>query len=1312
MRQLRITSEEGIREEKELSDGRSGASVYRLKVRSNRSRNSGYYIVKCLDTENKWYSHDNSEAERNKRFRSEAKDFESRLVELCDEQIVGKWHVLIYRQANDSIIHSMYLKDLQGNRQIECLSLISEELLTKMNSECLTDGELISTDFWDFFASILKYRIHEDSGKEGTFITKAKRMLKFPSASAIIIEGVLYPNPVFYFSNPAKWIPKNKTIDLHKGIMHGDLHAENIICTDSDNPVYSIIDYDSFEENGYLFFDQAYLELYLYLSRCEKDSISDWYKNVVPLLEKSIYESVSLEKSDLNANIALVKIRNAIFEAVAEWVGKNCTHQRDDIEIQLYMARVAAGVNFFSKGGINDFETLRKIFVYIGINLRILFEKLGYNWAYSDVSTVIDPTDTEKVRMYLWENCAKLLMSYIPVLVTDDQYEADDYRCLESLAKVPWGFVFDCGEHTAPRDFSSVVSRKLISHRHIDSYSESSSSAFTYTPSSCMWISIKKEASKPYLKKMLPHRNNINKMWKSFISVNGLKPYIFIFDCKENDTAARRVFELAIDSIERLRGSRFIALQKEFFDTGELQSYEDYNWKLANYSCDSLVDLADTIKMMYPDRDENNNQEVILPCIDSVKATPLSDKELTFYATSVELVYPSMPADATDEDCISFYQGNEAGWGIFAHNYDLVVCENYQEKIQRLKSEIDQGVKRNRRLKIYHGAGTGGTTLSKRILWDMKETVPCMRLLHYTKDTANILLEIYNRHKKTILLSVEIGSSVISLEELNNLCDEVASKNGKLWVLEIERKREFSSENENALICLFDTMPARYARDFCNRFKGLTNDPSRQRCLDYITNSAESKWMARRCPFFYGFYAFEEDYELKSLHKTISGCASEIKSILSDMALVTIFSQNIGIPYSEVARRIPGCANDAYQQTVHDTLDTAVSKFIVNRKEGMWAICHPIIAKRLLEEIYSVDNYKKCIYDASISFVEGVSDRYGENDEIIDKKLRELFIDRLENDDEKMKFSQLVDQIPETTKRIELFERLIDLYPYNAHYYNHLSRIKVTKSAPDYPSAIQLMEKAISIAETSNSTSIHYVTLGSIYSKKITSYLRNIQWSIRSGILSPDIATIILEIKHDYDAAVSAFANARNGGEFNNSYLYFPLFYLEYQIIDNLVQCDKKERHIKELFECDENFRNWYLEHYGKAVQVFSELKRNCYEDKRIIENTRALLMRIDTEDDTIESKLQTLTLNESGHQSEKRTYAAALYSRNHFDWHRMGSTQLNLIEKAMRQNLYEQLKEDSIHDLDFWLESYRRLPNFNADDAIQMIYDYMEDGL
>lgn len=638
----------------------------------------------------------------------------------------------------------------------------------------------------------------------------------------------------------------------------------------------------------------------------------------------------------------------------------------------------------------------------------------------------------------------------------------------------------------------------------------------------------------------------------------------------------------------------------------------------------------------------------------------------------------------------------------------------YDSWIQELKSGLIEGSPRIRRLKLMHGAGMGGTTLSKRILWDLKETVPVMQLLHYTEDTANILLEIYRKTGKTLLLSVEMGSTVINQDELDTLISAVNSENGKLWVLQVERTHGKSKEQEKVFIELPDTLPRPIAKRFFDKFRQMTTDRGRQDALNHITNLSQDIWIAQRSPFFYGFYTFQEEYNLENIQRTVAMCGQEVQALLSDMALMTIYSQNIGVPVPEAAMRLSG--DDVLPNVlalVFETMGAAVSKIVVCRESGL-RICHTLIAKKILEELYAGagTEYSNHVSTASLSLIERLYQYYGEEDESVDKVLRELFIDRAVVDNERMKFSSLIDDIEKFTQKEAIFQKLIDYYPSNPHYLNHMARLMVSKEAADYGAAAELIDKAINISDNEGAK-IHFITKGCILSKKIFSCMDEIRANTRRGNYAMKFSEIIDDIQSDYTEAEGAFMSARENGLTDNSYTYFPYIDLECRLLEKLASCDKDKRSRQQLLREDADFQAYYQEHYGKAVELFDQMRAYCWDTAEdMLKGVRSRLDALSLDKSELVEKLEKW-INKAGRQAQfaRRTYAAAIYANANYSWQKVEPGHLEEIERAMYANMVQNPRGIALQDIDFWFESYCRLKTFSAEHAIDVIQDYMPDG-
>lgn len=1314
--ELNIISGEGIKQCVTLTDGKSGAEVYRMHIISRRSRNSGIYIVKLIDTTNIWYASNENEASKSTAIWSEVTPFRKKLVELCAEKVIDRYHVIIYRQANDSVLNTVTLEKLKLSEKGEVLKSVAYDLLKEWNCDICKYGNAE-----DIFENLLSYRLW--SG--GSFEKKISNILVDKDASAFVIKNDIYPNPYYYVKHQEEWISMISSMSFLKGNVHGDLHQRNILCGKGDGREgqYFVIDYDTYQNEKYLFFDHAYLEMSIYFDMIEKYDAKRWGDAISILFAKGVYETAEGEIDE-----PLLFLRNAIYSGVKQWMTEEQPHMKDNIEVQFLIARVAAGINYLSKGAVQQQEFLIRILQYVGECFKAIFKKIDFQWSAENISKLNYTFSKDDYVDTLWENCVCYAFNYVPILITDDSYQENDYEQLTKILGIKWALVIDIGEKVPPKDFSSIIATKAKNSRNVCIHNLIAANvSIEYYQNMCVWLVVKKDAQiQTYGVLWAYYQNKIKGIFEQILSQEGLKPILFVFDIKKGQAFVQKFTQCIIDNYSRLSGSRIVTLGRNVFTQDDIDTVKALGLRYFSENNSNLIDLAETAHIYLPQVTEMTNAaEVVLPTIDTIRSEPLTSKEINYYESSVELVYQGMEGKIKDSNFgEAFYRGEEIGWLDLANKCDLELINNYEKKRDMLLKAIEEDSPRVKSLKLLHGAGTGGTTLSKRLLWDLKGNFPCMRLKQYTQDTANILLEISHKTGKRVFLTVEMGSTILDGEDLNNLLAKVNEENGKLMVLQIERSKESikkKEDDEKPFIRIQDTLPDTIAKEFARKFEKMTNDVSRKQMLTEITCGRTKEWLEQRCPFFYGFYTFQEEYNLKNIKRTIQDCNQIMRDLLSDLALITIYSQNACVRFAELPIRLKKVEGIEMQECrspylLYEELDSSVKKLVVFHEDG-WRICHPLIAKKILCEIYGVKTYYECVYDASLAYVARVHDLYGNKDDMADRILKELFVDRAYIDSERTRFSYLIEDIQEYTKRKGLFEKLIELYPTNPHYYNHLARLLVESSINAYGEAIDLLNQAIDISEKRMLNPIvHFITLGCIYCKSICAYIRDERLLQRSGRLSTSLSELIKQVGKKYVLAENAFYKARHISTKHNSYAYFPQIQMESVLIQKIAGYDKDERPMRQLLRSEDDFKKWYSEHYGNAMQLFIEMQRH-YETydksyKEYLDKAKGLIESIKIDTDNIEQKLD-MWNSQEGNVAVfcRRTYASSAYAQHGYNWDQMNEKLLRTIMQSMYKNVL-QSPHNSIQqgDIFYWYESYRRLSDFDAREVIAFIEDYMVD--
>ena len=1112
------------------------------------------------------------------------------------------------------------------------------------------------------------------------------------------------------------------------GNVHGDLHRRNIMCQtiEQKKQEYFLIDYDSFSNKGYLLYDQAYLEMSIYFDEVISYDIVRWIACMKNILHSDIDEKIDKEIDE-----PVRALRNAICRGITKWENEAMPNNRDVVELQYILVRIAAGINFFSKAGITDEEQWKKILIYISLSIQAFFKKIGYDFLPSSEETTdfTDSTTENEVSDEVYDHWAAYVGGkYISILITDDCYRDEEYEKMRFLSNVKWSLIIDIGDKVSPNDIDTNLIKYLNDSNRVEYVNLLDPSCeCSYIGHSCLWITAKKDSSFPtYGLLWQKYKRTFSNLMQQINACNALKPLLVLMDFDKGGAFAQQFLSLVLEYKEQMRGSRFVELRKSNFSSDDIETIQAVKMYHTTILGATLIDCAIVAKKFIASQEsEYRGTGVYLPSIDPSSPAKLTEKEIQYYSSSVELVYSGLEAcDFNIDYGMSFYKGKEITWKDLADNVDIPLLDDYQQKRDHLFEIIENELPRVKTLKLLHGSGTGGTTLSKRLLWDLKDRVPCLRLIRYTKDTVSVLMDIYKKTRKRLLLTVEMGSSVINVDELNELIGAINEQNGKLIVLQIDRKNINTKNNMlgKAFIHLRDKMDNTVAKTFSMVFKQKTMDKKRHDCIDNITTCEDYPWREQRCPFFYGFYAFQEDYELGHIANAICACTERERELLSDMSLVTQYSQNIFISIEEIMRRYFDDDRECVSYSVlYESVNSSVRKFIVENKKG-WRICHPLIAKKILETIHG-DDYSRAVYESSLSFLKRKYEFFGNKNERIDAMLRELFIDRAYFDSEKSSFSRLMQDVEHDSRREHLFSKLIEYYPDNDHYYNHMGRLLSGQSMDtrnvDYNKAISMLKKAIEVANNAErNLSSHYVTLGVIFSKKIIAYISEAGRKIRTRNLSPDMKGLLAEIRNDYISADYAYRRARNCRGRHNSYLYYPNILMETSIIEKLVRYIGGEKTLSDLYEQDYDFRNWYRIHYGKLVQYLYDMQ-NRYEiyDTIYIEymkRAKTKIQGISLKEFKNIGKEFSIWLYKEGDEAIylRRMYASAIYAHEGFQWGTIERNLLKIIEQGMRKNiLHSTSNSKQVFDAYYWYQSYRRLPNFDPSDVIRIYEDFCDKG-
>lgn len=364
-----------------LGGGKSQASVYVVDILSEVY--SGQAVLK-FSLKSEWSK---TEPVESKRFNMVCtgeyahKHFPPLLATFEDEA----YFVALIGIAGGEFDLLVSLNQCSEKQRNDVIAALSFGILSEWNSECMVTSAVspaIMLREW------LGYRIiPAEGGRIHEFI---ENELKFDSAACSWNAGdCRYPNPFAYTVDNTIW-PEDEITGI-KGRVHGDLHCGNILGKIGHDGVYYLIDFALAENEAYLFYDHAYLELSLLLLTKGHVEFAHWLR-ILKLLGPDPFK-ISQHAVSAGDQEVLHHIRK-IREGILAWGNATplALYHGKAVTKQTVLARIAAGLNFVNKD--IDPAWRKYAFLYAAENLKNYLRYVKTNGA-GDASGRTDFTPLE-----------------------------------------------------------------------------------------------------------------------------------------------------------------------------------------------------------------------------------------------------------------------------------------------------------------------------------------------------------------------------------------------------------------------------------------------------------------------------------------------------------------------------------------------------------------------------------------------------------------------------------------------------------------------------------------------------------------------------------------------------------------------------------------------------------------------------------------------------------------------------------------------------------------------------------------------------
>ena len=180
--------------------------------------------------------------------------------------------------------------------------------------------------------------------------------------------------------------------------------------------------------------------------------------------------------------------------------------------------------------------------------------------------------------------------------------------------------------------------------------------------------------------------------------------------------------------------------------------------ELANNSDADFVDISFRsfcygLADHYAELSDGNEERHVLVS-SSGAPVEVDSRDWLWLSEDLELVYRSAGMAGSD-DATDYRLGGDLTWRNLHLRHD---CDRNLTQIVRAQVEADLRQRRTVRINLYHEPGGGGTTVGKRVLWDLHNTFPAAILKRCTpRDTVERIARVSALTESSVLVVVDGG---------------------------------------------------------------------------------------------------------------------------------------------------------------------------------------------------------------------------------------------------------------------------------------------------------------------------------------------------------------------------------------------------------------------------------------------------------------------------------------------------------------------------------------------------------------------------
>lgn len=586
----------------------------------------------------------------------------------------------------------------------------------------------------------------------------------------------------------------------------------------------------------------------------------------------------------------------------------------------------------------------------------------------------------------------------------------------------------------------------------------------TVTPDINAWIGKRmhhflRDALTEFCKKSLAHIHIISLL----DNADYLTEVIRLFD--GIDFAERDLVSFSVISDDAQVRNDSMKLSRYGFDI------QSYNFTLQSF----LSQMGD---FMQPEE----RHTILIPSRNAQQETvqlDVTDIYSKFLANGISVIHHSIASegDGDIKQVPAFYQGETITWKELEAAVDVERSkyDELQHKIlDRLKGRQSQ------KFQLYHMAGAGGTTISRRLAYDLRNQAPTIIINEYVKGTTFNLIELLSMKVNLPMLAIVESAKVGNIDDLISECN--AKKRIVVFVYVERVLRRPQMVNQPLVEFITDKM---------HNPEEKTKFSYKVQLYNPVTNM---EWIEKtpyaQCEVLdFSMSIAEKNYSKDALRSYIlhylNQLSEPVAEFLTYVSLIYHYAQRSvsDLVFRKIFVTSNGKTGLLQYLRSNPQEKPFLEKLITDDSDGLsddrqWRPRYSVFADIMIEQLLGgnyPDKWKIALPEWSRKLIKTIKDNYEYLTEDVQKMLVAVFLERDKEDllgqeevwgarGAQEKFSQLLDDMsanPADQKAI--LKLLAENYPTVSHFWGHLARYCYENAdTPDeFKEAAEYIERAL-----------------------------------------------------------------------------------------------------------------------------------------------------------------------------------------------------------------------------------------------------------